>query len=173
MDSEERRAYISQRLETAEDRVRGMELAKVCQVSRQVIVGDVALLRARGMDIISTPRGYYVKKPEGKGVFHTFVCCHETKDTGEELFGIVHAGGKVHNVTIEHEIYGDLVGQLDIETEKDVEHFLARVKETGASLLSTISGGIHTHLVETQTEEEMKAVEDTLRRLGILYENKD
>lgn len=173
MDSEERRAYISQRLEMAEDRVRGMELAKVCQVSRQVIVGDVALLRAKGMDIISTPRGYYVRKPVHKGVFHTFVCCHDAKGTGAELLGIVRAGGKVHNVTVEHEIYGDLVGQLDIETEQDVQDFLARVKATGASLLSTISGGIHTHLVETETEEAMEAVEDTLRRLGILYENKD
>lgn len=173
MDSEERRAYISRRLETAEDRVRGMELARVCRVSRQVIVGDVALLRAKGMDIISTPRGYYLRRPERKGIFHTFVCCHDAAGTGRELFGIVRAGGKVHNVTVEHEMYGDLSGQLDIETEKDVQDFLARVKETGASLLSTISGGIHTHLVETKNEEDMEAVRETLRRLGILYENKD
>lgn len=173
MDSQERRAYILQRLSRAEERVRGMDLAEVCQVSRQVIVGDVALLRAQGMDIVSTPRGYYLKKKKKSGIFHTFVCCHGAAETEKELLGIVRAGGFVHNVTVEHEIYGDLVGQLDIGSEKDVENFVSRVNETGAPLLSAISGGIHTHLVETATEEEMKQVKKTLQQLGILYENKE
>lgn len=62
MDNTRRRAYIKEKLEQADHRLRGMDLAKECGVSRQVIVGDMALLRARGMDIISTPRGYYLKK---------------------------------------------------------------------------------------------------------------
>ena len=63
MDNTRRRAYIKEKLEQADHRLRGMDLAKECGVSRQVIVGDMALLRARGLDIISTPRGYYLKKP--------------------------------------------------------------------------------------------------------------
>lgn len=62
MDNTRRRAYIKEKLQQADQRLRGMDLAKECGVSRQVIVGDMALLRARGMDIISTPRGYYLKK---------------------------------------------------------------------------------------------------------------
>lgn len=56
MDNTRRRAYIKEKLEQADHRLRGMDLAKECGVSRQVIVGDMALLRARGMDIISTEK---------------------------------------------------------------------------------------------------------------------
>ena len=54
MDNTRRRAYIKEKLQQADHRLRGMDLAKECGVSRQVIVGDMALLRAEGMDIIST-----------------------------------------------------------------------------------------------------------------------
>jgi len=169
VDSEARRGYIKRALEIAEERIRGADLARACQGSRQIIVGDVALLRASGMDIVSTPRGYYLKKKQ-KGLFRTFVCCHDRNDTEEELLAIVHAGGMVHNVVVEHDIYGELEGHLDIRNENDVAHFMKQIRETGASLLSSISGGIHTHLVETATEEEMKQVEEALRKCGMLYE---
>lgn len=68
MDNTRRRAYIKEKLEQAEHRLRGADLANECGVSRQVIVGDMALLRAEGMDIISTPRGYYLNK-EKKAAF--------------------------------------------------------------------------------------------------------
>lgn len=71
MDNTRRRAYIKEKLEQADHRLRGMDLAKECGVSRQVIVGDMALLRARGLDIISTPRGYYLKKREKSLPSHT------------------------------------------------------------------------------------------------------
>lgn len=75
MDNTRRRAYIKEKLEQAEHRLRGADLANECGVSRQVIVGDMALLRAEGMDIISTPRGYYLNK-EKKGCLRTLVCRH-------------------------------------------------------------------------------------------------
>lgn len=43
MDNTRRRAYIKEKLEQADYRLRGMDLAKECGVSRQVIVGDMAL----------------------------------------------------------------------------------------------------------------------------------
>lgn len=121
MDNTRRRAYIKEKLEQAEHRLRGADLANECGVSRQVIVGDMALLRAEGMDIISTPRGYYLNK-EKKGCLRTLVCRHGRQETEKELIAIVAAGG------------------------------------------------IHTHLIETKTEEEMAQVIHALREIGILYE---
>ena len=51
---------------------------------------------------------------------------------------------------------------------RDVQLYIQRMKETKAPLLSSISNGVHTHLVETETEEEMKAIHRALEKLGIL-----
>ncbi len=104
MDNTRRRAYIKEKLQQADHRLRGMDLAKECGVSRQVIVGDMALLRAEGMDIISTPRGYYLKK-EKKACLRILVCRHDREATGKELTAIVRAVGIIHDVRVEHEIY--------------------------------------------------------------------
>lgn len=56
MDAQERRLRVLDILKEGE-RVRGTELAKALGVSRQIIVGDVALLKAGGVPVISTPRG--------------------------------------------------------------------------------------------------------------------
>lgn len=169
MDNTRRRAYIKEKLEQAEHRLRGADLAKECGVSRQVIVGDMALLRAEGMDIISTPRGYYLNK-EKKGCLRTLVCRHGREETEKELIAIVAAGGIIHDVRVEHEIYGELHGQLEIKSKEDAVSFVRAMQDIGFPLLSDISGGIHTHLIETKTEEEMAQVIHALREIGILYE---
>lgn len=169
MDNTRRRAYIKEKLQQADHRLRGMDLAKECGVSRQVIVGDMALLRAEGMDIISTPRGYYLKK-EKKACLRILVCRHDREATGKELAAIVRAGGIIHDVRVEHEIYGELHGQLEIKSEDDAVSFVRAMQDSGSPLLSDISGGIHTHLVETKTEEEMAQVIHALREIGALYE---
>ena len=166
MDNTRRRAYIKEKLQQADHRLRGMDLAKECGVSRQVIVGDMALLRAEGMDIISTPRGYYLKK----ACLRILVCRHDREATGKELTVIVRAGGIIHDVRVEHEIYGELHGQLEIKSEDDAVSFVRAMQDSGSPLLSDISGGIHTHLVETKTEEEMAQVIHALREIGVLYE---
>jgi len=58
MEAQERREKIARRLEQADGPVSATALAKEFSVSRQIIVGDVALLRAAGLDIAATPRGY-------------------------------------------------------------------------------------------------------------------
>ena len=57
MDTAARRAAISETLRTAEKPVSASALARRYQVSRQIIVGDISLLRADGADF-ATPRGY-------------------------------------------------------------------------------------------------------------------
>ena len=54
ISGEERREKIIQKLKTSEKPISATTFAKIFDVSRQVIVQDVALLRANGNSIIST-----------------------------------------------------------------------------------------------------------------------
>ncbi len=157
-------------LRDAPGAVTGTALSKRCQVSRQIIVGDIAILRAQGTDIVSTPRGYQLSQPVQQGCMRVFVCCHGMDEMEAELNAVVDNGGIVHNVVIEHEVYGSLEGTLDLHSRRDVQQYVKKMHDSHAEMLSTISGGIHTHLVEAATEEELDAIETALRDLGLLYD---
>lgn len=101
MDSSARREKILQILQESSSAVTGTALSKACNVSRQIIVGDVAILRAQGIAIISTPRGYQLVTPAAPGCTRVFVCCHGSDLMEAELNAIVDNGGIVHNVVIE------------------------------------------------------------------------
>ena len=169
MDNTTRREQILQILHESTGAVTGTALAKACNVSRQIIVGDVALLRAQGAGIISTPRGYQLVTPLKKGCTRVFVCCHGMDLMEAELEAIVDNGVIVHNVVIEHEVYGNLEGTLNLHSRRDIQQYLKRMNDSKAEMLSTISGGIHTHLVEANSEEELDAIHKALQDLHVLY----
>lgn len=169
MDSSKRRLLIMDILKKAQGAVTGSALSKRCNVSRQIIVGDVAILRAQGIHIISTPRGYQLIAKQKGGLQQVFVCCHGPEMVEKELEAIVDNGGIVHNVVVEHEVYGDLEGKLNLHSRRDIQQYLKRMSDSKAELLSRISGGIHTHLVETANAEDMAAIQDALETLGVLY----
>lgn len=169
MDSSKRRLLIMDILKKAQGAVTGSALSKRCNVSRQIIVGDVAILRAQGIHIISTPRGYQLIAKQKGGMQQVFVCCHGPEMVKKELEAIVDNGGIVHNVVVEHEVYGDLEGKLNLHSRRDIQQYLKRMSDSKAELLSRISGGIHTHLVETANAEDMAAIQDALETLGVLY----
>lgn len=169
MDSSKRRLLIMDILKKAQGAVTGSALSKRCNVSRQIIVGDVAILRAQGIHIISTPRGYQLIAKQKGGMQQVFVCCHGPKMVEKELEAIIDNGGIVHNVVVEHEVYGDLEGKLNLHSRRDIQQYLKRMSDSKAELLSRISGGIHTHLVETANAEDMAAIQDALETLGVLY----
>lgn len=169
MDSRTRRLQIMDMLQQSQGAITGSELSKHCNVSRQIIVGDVAILRAQGIHIISTPRGYQLIAKQKGGMQQVFVCCHGPEMMEKELNAIIDNGGIVHNVVVEHEVYGDLEGKLNLHSRRDIQQYLTRMKNSKAELLSRISGGIHTHLVETANAEDMAAIQDALEALGVLY----
>ncbi|MCH4179719.1 MAG: transcription repressor NadR [Megasphaera sp.] len=169
MDSVARRNQIMSILKQSDIAVTGTELSKQCKVSRQIIVGDVAILRAQGMAIISTPRGYQLVPSNTGGIQHVFVCCHGMEEMETELETIIDNGGVVHNVVVEHEVYGNLEGTLNLHSRREIKQYVKRMKESNAQLLSAISGGIHTHLVETSNQDDMDAIEAALKKLGLLY----
>ena len=102
----------------------------------------------------------------------TLVCIHQKRQTAKELEIIVAHGGIIHNVSIEHEMYGIITAELEIENEEDIRFFVEKMKETHFTLLSSISGGIHSHLIEAENEDQLDEIEKALRYAGFLYEGK-
>ena len=62
MEAASRRQAILDRLRTADRPVSASALAAGLNVSRQIIVGDIALLRAGGAEISAPPRGYVLPR---------------------------------------------------------------------------------------------------------------
>ena len=119
-----RRQAVAQALEEAVGPVSAAALAERFSVSRQIIVGDVALLRAGGTDILATPRGYLLGG-RGGGVERTVACVHAPEEMERELNAIVDAGGEVVDVIVEHPVYGQLTGLLGVRSRYDVAEFVS------------------------------------------------
>ena len=168
MNNQMRREKLYEILENADRPITGIELSKALDVTRQIIVGDIALLRASGTPVISTPRGYQLHAFHKHGCQESFLCKHGPELVEAELDAIVDNGGIVHNVVVEHEVYGFMEGELNLKSRRDVQLYIQRMKKTKAPLLSSMSNGVHTHLVETETEEEMEAIHKALEKLGVL-----
>lgn len=169
MDGEKRRLEIVETLKQHKGPLTGAELAKRFQVSRQVIVQDIALLRAAGMDIIATPQGYQLAETQASASFKkTFACIHDEEGLEQELLTMVDYGGKVLDVVVEHPLYGDLRGTLNLKSRYDVQLFLQRMRETQAKPLLVLTQGVHLHTVEAETPESLRIIEQKLGEKGLL-----
>ncbi|HXU20358.1 MAG TPA: transcription repressor NadR [Verrucomicrobiae bacterium] len=148
--------------------VRGGELAKRLRVSRQCLVQDVAILRASGQEILATPQGYRLPKGSSRSHRALLACKHVPERTEEELQILVDNGVKVLDVIVEHPLYAELRGSLMIESRADVQDFLDRVRSSHASLLSSLTRGVHLHTVEASRPEMIARAKTALRRRGFL-----
>lgn len=172
MDSEGRREAILSLLKHSEEPITGTELASRFGVSRQVIVQDIALLRASGTQVLATPRGYLIPSQSERDCCYAVVTCNHTRhQIEEELSIVVDLGGKALDVIVEHPIYGELRGSLMIASRRDLSIFLERLAETEANPLSFLTGGVHMHTLEAPSAPAMKEITDALRRAGFLVSN--
>ena len=137
-------------------------------MSRQCVVQDVAILRAGGKEILATPRGYRLPGAAARPYRAVLACRHAPERTEEELQILVDHGVKVLDVIIEHPIYGELRGALEIESRADIEDFLCRVRASRAALLSSLTGGVHLHTVEASRREMISRATARLRTRGFL-----
>ncbi len=169
MNGKERRIYIQQTLSASTQPITGTYLAAQCNVSRQVIVGDISLLRAQGINISSTPQGYSLNKPLSAELRRRIVCNHSADLLETELQTIIDNGGTVYSVGIEHDVYGHIEADLVLRSRRDINEFIARMNRTGAPPLLKISGGIHTHTIAAPSTELMDIIILELKRLNILY----
>jgi uncharacterized protein len=164
----DRRRKLLDCLRARDFAVAGNELARELHVSRQCLVQDVAILRARGQEILSTPQGYRLLRAQPATHRAIIACCHTADRTEEELNILVDNGVKVMDVVVEHPLYGELRGGLMIESRADVEEFLRRWNKTQATLLSSLTDGVHLHTVEASKPQMIARAKEQLDARGIL-----
>ncbi len=164
-EGETRRRNIMRMLGESRQPISGTELAKAFGVSRQVIVQDIALLRAVDKNILSTNRGYVLYAPEAgiHKVKRSFAVCHTDAQMADELYTIVDYGGTVLDVVVEHEIYGQITVDLLLKTRADVNEFLDKLAHVPAKPLKELTNGNHFHTVEAETES---ILDEITRQLG-------
>ncbi len=148
MTSAERRDNILQLLQQSRQPISAGTIARQFHVSRQIIVGDIALLRAANEKIAATPRGYVLESDVPDGEYRVIIAVHHNDSQMEdELTTIVDNGGKILDVTVEHAVYGQISGLLRIGSRYDVQDFLTRLKNSNSTPLSELTAGIHLHTV--------------------------
>lgn len=170
MDGENRRKKIVEILNGRNTPVSGAELAHMLGVSRQIVVQDIALLRADNREILSTNKGYLLHKVcKGVEKFKkVFRMSHSTEDTLEELYTIVDFGGRILDVSIEHELYGQICVDLIIENRLDAAGFVSHMKDSQDLPLKALTGGYHYHTVVAASEENLNLIEKELKQKGYL-----
>ena len=168
-----RREKIMEILENRTAPIKGAELAKLVEVSRQVVVQDIAVMRAQGLDIIATPQGYLLNRlPQEKKCVRIFACQHEGMEAmQDELETIVTYGGYVRNVIVEHPIYGEIAGNLFLGSLYEVGQFMEKAQSAEAIPLSTLTKGVHLHTIEAKNEEILQKIAHRLLEKHYLVED--
>jgi transcriptional regulator of NAD metabolism len=169
MNTQERRRAILEILERENNPVSATALAGRFGVSRQIIVGDIALLRAEGARLTSTPRGYLLERGE-RGDLRVIYCRHNGEEIESELNAIVDQGCTVIDVIVEHAVYGQITAPLRLRSRYDVQQFVRRIRESDAPPLSVLAEGAHLHTVSCPDDIAWERVKDSLRQLGFLEE---
>lgn len=167
MNANQRRAHILDYLRAAQAPLSATALAQRLSVSRQIIVGDVALLRAAGEGVTATPRGYVLERPRA-GFMGTVACLHRGEDMERELTLMVDQGCVVENVIVEHPVYGQLTGPLELSSRYDVAEFIRKVEENAARPLSALTDGVHLHRLRCPDEGALERARAALDEAGFL-----
>lgn len=169
---EERRSEILKLLSQSGQALSGSKLAKMLGVSRQVIVTDMALLRAERNDIIATNSGYVIsgKAEAARGERRVFKVSHTDEQLESELSAIVDLGGTVLDVFIEHKVYGTISAPLNISSKRDIQNFIADLKSGVSTPLKNITNNFHYHTIEAKNSKVLDEIADALQKKGFLIE---
>ena len=166
---------ILELLQNSQAPITGSELSRLTNVSRQVIVGDITLLKAMNEPIIATSQGYlYMNTSEERHTCERVIACRHTPELTEaELNLIVDSGVTVKDVKVEHPVYGDLTASIMVSNRRQVKQFIEKMEATGASLLSELTGGVHLHTITAATESQLDEVIEALKQEGFLAMDND
>lgn len=167
-----RRENIIEYLNMQATPVSGTELAKQFGVSRQVIVQDIALLRAENRDILSTNKGYLLFKPQAKShmVRDVILVKHNGTQILDEMASIVELGGKMLDVSIDHDLYGQIRCDLVINNMDDANDFVKKIKECNSKPLNVLTDDYHYHTISAPSQKAMDLIKNDLREKGYLVE---
>lgn len=169
MKSEERRNLILNMLQDSDSSISATTLANKFSVTRQIIVADIALLRAAGHSITADNKGYKLNTIN-KDLIKKIVVQHSKDDVNNELYAVVDNGGKVIDVIIEHPIYGQISVELNLSSRYEVNEFIEKLNTTNSNPLSLLTEGIHIHTIEIPNEQAFERIKNQLSKLGILIE---
>ena len=170
MTGTERREAIILKMQEDGSPLSGTKLASMYGVSRQVIVQDIALIRAAGYDVISTNRGYILNTFEDKKAERVFKVIHTDEQMEDELCSIVDLGGCIVNTMVHHKVYGQLEAPLNIKSRRNVQDFMRDIYSGKSSPLKNVTSGYHYHRISADSEETLNLIENMLREKQLLVE---
>lgn len=168
MKAEVRRNEILSLIGNAENPIPANVLADRFDVSRQVIVQDVAILRANGYDVTATNRGYVLNAEVRPS--RVFKCRHSFDEIVDEGVLIIEAGGKVEDVFVNHRVYGRIYARLDLLSRMHVEELYRSLVSGASKPLMSVTDGYHYHTVSADSEEALDKIQEVLRARGFLIE---
>ncbi|WP_026889735.1 transcription repressor NadR [Clostridium beijerinckii] len=157
MNSIERREAIIKLLMESNEPLKGSLIANRYSVTRQVIVKDIAILRAKGKSIIATPDGYIINANSDKAKAIIAVT-HTEDEMFDELSIVIKYGGMIEDVVVEHPLYGEIKGMLMIKNYNELNKFIERYEEQKAKLLSALTNGVHLHTIAAETQDDIDLI---------------
>jgi len=124
-------------------------------------------------EISATPRGYVLLRHEQNFFRKTIACCHHDEMMAQELYIVVDNGCAVLDVTVEHPVYGQISGQLQLFSRYDVDQFIHKLHTSNAPPLCALTNGVHLHTIQYSHEEDFARVLAQLGEHGLLFEQND
>lgn len=167
MGSIDRRDNILKLLLDSSEPLKGSDIAKKYFVTRQIIVKDIAILRARGKNIIATPDGYIINKNENK-VKAIIAVTHTEEEMFDEMNIVIKYGGIIEDVIVEHPLYGEITGMLMIKNYNELNKFIEKYKKQRAKLLSVLTNGVHLHTIAAETNDDINLIISELRKCNFI-----
>ena len=171
MSGKERREEIIKILNSSKMPVAGTDLAKELGVSRQVIVQDMALIRANGIDVMATNRGYVIQ--ETKEASRVFKVIHTDEQVEEELNLFVDLGGNVEDVFVYHKVHGVIKVPLNIKSRRDVRKYLEGISSGKSTNLMKLTSNYHYHTIIAEDEQTLDLIQEELQQKGFLAQLQD
>lgn len=170
LDGNARRTAIIVYLERQSGPVSGTELARQFGVSRQIIVQDIALLRAENRNILSTNKGYILFHPQEKqkGCTAVITVNHTEEQALEEMLSIVDYGGSMLDVFIDHDLYGQVRANLVVNDADDATEFCHKLSQSNTKYLRELTEGSHYHTISAPSEKVLDLIRKELQEKGIL-----
>lgn len=168
MEGEERRAKILDILKERKTPVSGTSLARELSVSRQIVVGDIALLRAHGTEIIATNSGYLIADFSNKTKTFRVYCRHRLEDAYDEYCTILDEGARIINEGIVHDVYGEVIVPLNIMNRADAKRHTEKMLNGNCEDIMILSGNNHFHTLEAESDLTVLRVQRALHEKSYL-----
>ena len=171
MSGEKRREEMLTVLRQSAKPVSGAALARNFAVSRQVVVQDIALLRAQKQEIISTNKGYLLK--ESSPNHRIFKVHHTDEEMEEELNLIVDYGGKIEDEFVYHKVYNVIRVEMGLKSRREIKEYMEKLKSGKSKSLKDVTSDYHYHTVTAESEEFLDQIQEELQKRGFLAELRD